>query len=290
MTSRKAREEIAPPWLQSVARREVAEFVAKAANAIGRHFYQPRVKFTARGGTAGKTHRWHGIALNPVLLMSQPEAFLDEVIPHEVAHWVCMAAHGDVRPHGSEWVEVMGLLGVENPRPRYSFDVIEGRPFIYGCNCDGREHRVSTKAHGRAMQGELDGEPVLVQPTAKCRDCGVQLHFVEEDTETEPPVDKAGLERLRASMPTFSLRDAAAFLAPLGLQFATVKDAYGTPRAWDYRTAAIWATVDTPVGTAMELVPWNPWDSCSNALELLEERAGGRVLEYVTSEGEAPKR
>lgn len=53
------------------------------------------------------------IRLNPVLLLENSEAFIEEVVPHELAHLLVWKHFGRVAPHGKEWKWMMeSVLGV----------------------------------------------------------------------------------------------------------------------------------------------------------------------------------
>ncbi len=119
------------------------------------------LRFDLRGTAAGRAivggDRTPTIRLNPVLMAENGVAFLDQTIPHEVAHlgvyyWL---GHQPRRPHGPEWRRLMQLLGAE-PARCHNFDVGNCRvrrltTHRYTCAC--REHRLTSIRHNRARRG-----------------------------------------------------------------------------------------------------------------------------------------
>jgi SprT protein len=53
-----------------------------------------------------------------VLLLENQQAFIDEVVPHELAHLLVWKHFGRVAPHGKEWKWMMeSVLGVPPVAP-----------------------------------------------------------------------------------------------------------------------------------------------------------------------------
>ncbi len=55
------------------------------------------------------------IRLNPVLLLENSEAFIEEVVPHELAHLLVWKHFGRVAPHGKEWKWMMESVAGRSP-------------------------------------------------------------------------------------------------------------------------------------------------------------------------------
>ncbi|MGL5177893.1 MAG: SprT-like domain-containing protein, partial [Aeromonas veronii] len=94
------------------------------------------------------------------LYQANQQAFLDEVVPHEVAHLLVHALWGDGRgknrvlPHGKQWQSVMReVFGLE-PRTTHSFDlaVLAQRTVPYRCHC--QQHQLSIRRHNKVVRGE----------------------------------------------------------------------------------------------------------------------------------------
>lgn len=93
-------------------------------------FTRPEVRYNIRNTNGGEAwYQRNLIRLNLTFLVENEEKFLATTVPHEVAHLVARAVYTSkphngkkVRPHGSEWKEVMGVLGVE-PKTKHTYDI-----------------------------------------------------------------------------------------------------------------------------------------------------------------------
>ena len=130
--------------------RSLRENLAKANLKLGRHYPEPALVYQQRGTSAGTA--WlekNEIRLNPVLLLENQQAFIDEVVPHELAHLLVWKHFGRVAPHGKEWKWMMeSVLGRKNTFP-------------YRCQC--QQHQLTVRRHNRVMRGEA---------TYRCVRCG----------------------------------------------------------------------------------------------------------------------
>ncbi|HDX9011743.1 TPA: SprT-like domain-containing protein, partial [Aeromonas dhakensis] len=93
----------------------------QAEARLGRSFPRPQVHCNMRGRAAGsaRLQTWE-LRFNPALYQANQQAFLAEVVPHEVAHLLVYALWGEGRgksrvlPHGRQWQSVMReLFGLE---------------------------------------------------------------------------------------------------------------------------------------------------------------------------------
>lgn len=95
-----------------------------------RKFKRPEVRYNIRNTNSGGA--WFNrnlIRLNLTFLVENEEKFLATTVPHEVAHLVARYVYTSkpmngksVRPHGKEWKEVMGVLGVE-PKTKHTYSI-----------------------------------------------------------------------------------------------------------------------------------------------------------------------
>ncbi|MBS0849316.1 SprT family zinc-dependent metalloprotease [Citrobacter sp. JGM124] len=127
----------------------------------------PSVLYQQRGTAAGTA--WlekNEIRLNPVLLLENQQPFIDEVVPHELAHILVWKHFGRTPPHGKEWKWMMQtVLGV-TPRRTHQFAVqsVSTNTFPYHCPC--QQHQLTVRRHNRVIRGETQ---------YRCTRCGQPL-------------------------------------------------------------------------------------------------------------------
>lgn len=150
------------------------QYLARAAPLLrqaGRATPRVQVQLDLRGQAAGQLRRYPDgrllIRYNLALAEHQPDAFLAETVPHEVAHVVTHLCHGRVRPHGPEWQRVMRWFGIAQPRRCHDFaadtSARRQRRWRYQCACRG--HELTTTRHNRVQRGTR----------YHCRACGTVL-------------------------------------------------------------------------------------------------------------------
>ena len=148
----------------------VAQCMKVANQRLNKRMPMPAVTFTQRGKIAGTAHlqRWE-VRFNPVLLAENPDAFLNEVVPHEVAHLVVFKRFGRVRPHGREWQVVMQEIFGVPPRTTHRMDVssVQGTTYQYRCQC--QDHPLTVRRHNKVQRGETQ---------YRCRRCAQPLAFI----------------------------------------------------------------------------------------------------------------
>lgn len=110
---------------------EVVEASFKTCEAhYEQKFKRPEVRYNIRNTNGGEAwYQRNLIRLNLTFLVENEETFLASTVPHEVAHLVARAVYTSkphngkkVRPHGTEWKEVMGVLGIE-PKVKHTYDI-----------------------------------------------------------------------------------------------------------------------------------------------------------------------
>lgn len=122
---------------------------------LKRNFPRPVTQFSLRGKSAGTAHlQQNRLRFNPVLLRENSEAFLTEVVPHEICHLLCFQLFGKTKPHGKEWQSLMLTLFKVNPSTTHSFNTasVTGNDIEYRCACG--PIRLSIRRHNKVLRGE----------------------------------------------------------------------------------------------------------------------------------------
>lgn len=135
--------------------RALRENLLRANQQLARNYPLPNLSYSQRGTAAGTAwlEKWE-IKLNPVLLMENQQAFIEEVVPHELAHLLVWKHFGRVAPHGAEWKWMMeNVLNVSACRT-HQFEVasVRSRTFPYFCRC--QQHQLTIRRHNRVVRGE----------------------------------------------------------------------------------------------------------------------------------------
>ncbi|MTH48130.1 SprT family zinc-dependent metalloprotease [Intestinirhabdus alba] len=162
-----------PIAVQQAVMRRLREALAQANLALNRSYPEPRLVYSQRGTSAGTA--WpesYEIRLNPVLLMENVEAFIVEVVPHELAHLLVWQHFGRKAPHGKEWKWMMeSVFGVPARRThRFALQSVRRNTYPYRCRC--QEHQLTVRRHNRVVRGEATyrcvrcGETLMAQPPA----------------------------------------------------------------------------------------------------------------------------
>lgn len=102
------------------------------------------------------------VRMNPVFLEFFGKTYLDETLPHELAHIAVRLIWGfskSIKPHGKEWKQVMAILGA-NPARCHNYEVPANATIFaksrrkmvvkYKCGCS--EHDLSITRHNRVVK------------------------------------------------------------------------------------------------------------------------------------------
>lgn len=146
--------------------RRLREKLARANLKLGRNYRSKTLLHPARNLRRNGWLESYEIRLNPVLLLENSEAFIEEVVPHELAHLLVWKHFGRVAPHGKEWKWMMeSVLGVPARRThQFELQSVRRNTFPYRCKC--REHQLTVRRHNRVVRGEA---------VYRCVHCGEQL-------------------------------------------------------------------------------------------------------------------
>lgn len=143
----------------------------QAEQQLKQHFPRPEITFKLRGKAAGTAHlQLNKLRFNPVLLKENADAFLSEVVPHEICHLLCHQLYGRVRPHGKEWRQLMQTLYQLPGNATHSFDTrsVTSKGKAYRCACG--EVELSIRRHNKVLRGQVQ---------YRCRSCGQWLQPTE---------------------------------------------------------------------------------------------------------------
>lgn len=152
----------------------------RAERAIKQRLPRAHIRFDLRGQSAGQARMPRNgegrteLRFNRVLLQENPDAFVQEVAPHEVAHLAVFWHFGpNVRPHGPEWRWMMEtVLGV--PATVRHTMAVQKRTRVtypYLCACPAQVHQLTAIRHNRIQRG---------QTRYSCKRCGQQLRIQSE--------------------------------------------------------------------------------------------------------------
>lgn len=148
-----------------------------ASEAFGKTFDVPEISFKLAGKAAGYFKMLPDgsclINYNKQLLELNKADYLQNTVPHEVAHLVAYRTYGrKIKPHGKEWKSVMALFKADDSRC-HDYDLSEVstrqyRRFLYQCSC--RSHQLTSIRHNRVMSGQR----------YICRQCNQPLSYQEQ--------------------------------------------------------------------------------------------------------------
>lgn len=139
--------------LKMQVQRRLSACLAIAETHFKRQFPMPEIRYDIRGVKAGVAYlQKNTIGFNRTLLLENPEEFIHQVVPHELAHLIVYQLFGRVKPHGKEWQAVMEQVFQVTADTCHQFDVqsVQGQTFTYRCEC--QEHQLSIRRHNRIMR------------------------------------------------------------------------------------------------------------------------------------------
>ncbi|CAG9295759.1 SprT family zinc-dependent metalloprotease [Celerinatantimonas diazotrophica] len=153
-------------------------YIRMAEKYFKRTFARPAIKVNLRGKAAGQARLDQAeLRFNRILYEENRDHFIKQTVGHEVAHWIAYCLWGNVRPHGSQWQQIMQQVFNLPAIRLHTYDVgrVQGQTYPYRCNC--RHYQLSTRRHRAILRGRY----------YLCRDCGAVLVAVEDDNVPRLP-------------------------------------------------------------------------------------------------------
>lgn len=138
------------------------------------YFPEPQIKYKKKGSIAGSAllEKWE-IQINISMLLVNRHDFINEVIPHELAHLIAHKIFGKIRPHGKEWQYIMNDVFHCIAKRTHSFnlpDVLQQNRYLYYCQC--QDHALTRIRHNKIQHG---------QAQYYCKSCRTLLQPSEND-------------------------------------------------------------------------------------------------------------
>ncbi|KMK50790.1 sprT [[Actinobacillus] muris] len=157
--------------LKMQVQRQLQRDLAKANSYFDKTFTPPSVSYAVRGLKAGVAYlQRNEIRFNPILLQENGTAFIQQVVPHELAHILVYQQFGRVQPHGKEWKMMMEKVLNVPAEIYHCFDTRNvSQQFEYICHC--QRHQLSLRRHNAVLRQ---------QRQYFCRHCHQVLRFVAE--------------------------------------------------------------------------------------------------------------
>lgn len=154
--------------LKMQVQRQLKRDLAKANHYFNKQFPEPQVSYQLRGAKAGVAYlQQNEIRLNPILLQENRQQFIQEVVPHELAHLLVFQQFGQVSPHGKEWQMMMEQVLNVPANTYHCFDIRNVRQhFSYQCGC--QTHLLTIRRHNAIQAGKQ---------RYICKKCGEALRF-----------------------------------------------------------------------------------------------------------------
>ncbi|OOS02725.1 SprT family protein [[Haemophilus] felis] len=140
-------------------------------NLVQQHFQRtfspPQVSYELRGQKAGVAYLQQNlIKLNRTLLLENPQDFIQQVVPHELAHLIVFQQFGRVKPHGKEWQSVMKNIFHLPAEIYHCFGLATVNPSHIPYQCACQTHYLSPRRHQKVVKHRV---------VYLCKQCGAEI-------------------------------------------------------------------------------------------------------------------
>lgn len=191
-----------PPMKQQILDK-VEECFQKAEAHYGKNLNRPRnIIFKRNGVVAGHSnYSRRELMFQLDFAEAYPDDFLNDTVPHEVAHFVDDNVNGltfrgsRVSIHGPSWQFIMKVVYGLDPKRCHNYDssvtkTRKGELHEYVCKCT--THKVSSIVHNKILKGQV----------RKCIHCKTQIqqkkHTLEEKIELLKSKLDATIQRIES--------------------------------------------------------------------------------------------
>lgn len=144
----------------------------QAERQLKRQFPRPDISFKQTGKSAGSARlQLNQLRFNMILLQENQQHFIQQTVPHEVAHLLVYQLYGRTKPHGKEWQNIMMGIFHLPAQTTHSYDVssVKGQTFNYQCQCN--QHQLTVRRHNKIQR---DNAQYL------CRRCKQTLSYTPQ--------------------------------------------------------------------------------------------------------------
>lgn len=121
------------------------------------NFARPEVLINLRGSSAGVAElKANRLRFNPILLAENQTEFIQQVVPHEVAHLLAWRVYGrGIKPHGWQWQQIMQEVFDLEALTTHSFCIKQAakQHYIYSCGCLNFNHHFTKRRHNLVLAG-----------------------------------------------------------------------------------------------------------------------------------------
>lgn len=142
-----------PIYLHNQVMACLRKHLTQANQLLNTEYKEPKIVYKPKGSIAGSAilNRWE-IQLNTTMLFENGEKFIEEVVPHELAHLITFQIYGKVKPHGKEWQYIMSEIMKQPPKVTHNFN-FKRKEYVYICDC--QEHYLSSIRHNKIEKNKI---------------------------------------------------------------------------------------------------------------------------------------
>ncbi|PXY98561.1 SprT family zinc-dependent metalloprotease [Gilliamella apicola] len=142
-----------PIYLHNQVMACLRKHLTQANQRLNTEYKEPKIVYRSKGSIAGSAilNRWE-IQLNTTMLCENGEKFIEEVVPHELAHLITFQIYGKVKPHGKEWQYIMSEIMKLHPKVTHNFN-FKRKEYVYICDC--QEHYLSSIRHNKIEKNKI---------------------------------------------------------------------------------------------------------------------------------------